>query len=308
MCIRDRYMGQQVLDEAEVICTTCATSLDDLIKECSFDFVLIDEATMAIEPQCVQPFSRGASKIILVGDQKQLGPVVKSDIAKEAGLSVSLFERLIELGHPVNLLDTQYRMHPDISYFPRMQFYEGRIKNGVNEYDRRCDELRRLGLGESQTWMLDCKGMEDTSGAQGTSKFNLLEIEEAFCLIKILIKRCKFSESQIGLITGYKDQQMKMTEKLRKHYPNVEVKSVDGYQGREKDIIIISCVRTNSIGFLKDERRMNVALTRAKYGLFIIGDLDFLKKHTPWKELIHRYTEKNWVRKANFSTVNKNKN
>merc|ERR1719336_2184327 len=136
-----RETEKELLNSADVICTTCVGAGDPRLKHCRFRQVLIDESTQATEPECLIPIVMGAKQVVLVGDHCQLGPVIMCKKAANAGLQRSLFERLILLNiHPIRL-QVQYRMHPCLSEFPSNTFYEGSLQNGVNKQDRNCPLL-----------------------------------------------------------------------------------------------------------------------------------------------------------------------
>ncbi len=125
-----------ILENADVVCVTCIASADHRLRNLKFHYVLIDEATQAIEPESLLPLVKGAKHAVLVGDHRQLGPVVISREALRAGLGLSLFERLVKLGHKPYRLQMQYRMHPELSKFPSNNFYEGSLQNGLGIVDR----------------------------------------------------------------------------------------------------------------------------------------------------------------------------
>jgi len=225
------------------------------------------------------PVVMGAKQLILVGDHCQLGPVVMCKKAAGAGLSQSLFERLVVVGIRPIRLDVQYRMHPDLSRFPSDFFYEGSLQNGVGSRERSLVLDFPWPNPERPMFFYVTHGCEEISGS-GTSYLNRTEASN---VEKITTKFLKagMRPDQIGIITPYEGQRAYLVQYMQnqgpmnaKLYMEVEVASVDAFQGREKDIIILSCVRSNEaqgIGFLSDPRRLNVALTRAKYGLIIVG-------------------------------------
>ncbi len=258
---------KEKIEQATIICTTNtqASNLDF-----SFDFVLIDEAGQSTEPSCLIPISK-ANKAVLVGDHKQLPPTIISQDAKD--LSVSLFERMIGKCRYV-LLDTQYRMHPLINEFPSNTFYEGKLKS--------FDTSKRLNSPFSKNVIfMECDGLEKR---HQTSYFNE---EEAEKVKELVDKYISLGVKDIGVISPYSEQ-VKKLQNL-----NVEVNTIDGFQGREKDLIIISLVRTNGMGFLKDLRRLNVALTRAMRELVVIGHKSIAQDPT-YKEFMD-FAEKKGV-------------
>ena len=262
--------------------------------------MLIDESTQSAEPECMIPLVLGCKQVVLVGDHQQLGPVIMNKKAARAGLSQSLFERLVVLGMAPIRLAVQYRMHPSMSEFPSNMFYEGMLQNGITAQDRLRKEVDfPWPVIDAPIMFYSNLGQEEIS-ASGTSYLNRTEASN---VEKIVTKFFKsgVSPSQIGVITPYEGQRsfvvssMQQNGALRKDlYKEVEVASVDAFQGREKDYIILSCVRSNEhqgIGFLSDPRRLNVALTRAKYGLVILGNPKVLSKHPLWHHLLTHYKE-----------------
>ena len=264
----------QILESADVICTTCVMAADYRVKNTRFSKVIIDEATQAVEPEALIPITRGCKQLILVGDHMQLPPVVMNKRAQKKGLTTSLFERLIYVGVKPTLLRVQYRMHPCISSFPSNMFYNGVLENGVTAIDRTPSKEMFPWLDEDNPTMFwDCSsGMEEISSS-GTSFLNRGEAAYVERAVTYLINKGA-SPSEIGVITPYDGQRQYCQDHIRRaggKYEEIEVASVDAFQGREKDYIIISCVRTGgegqqgaSIGFLADPRRLNVAITRAR--------------------------------------------
>lgn len=298
-----RKAEKTVMEDCEVICSTCVGAGDHRLDSMVFRAVLIDESTQASEPEIMIPIVKGAKQVILVGDHQQLGPVILHKKAGDAGLKQSLFERLVVLGHVPIRLEVQYRMHPCLSEFPSNMFYEGSLQNGVSSESRTFKN-------ETFPWpVLDFPmmfwanyGREEIS-ASGYSYLNRVEAMNVEKIITRLFKQGVTAE-QIGVVTPYEGQRayilqhMLLTGSLvdkREQYSEVEVASVDAFQGREKDYIILSCVRANEthgIGFLSDPRRLNVALTRAKYGLVIVGNPRCLAKNKLWNHLLIHFREK----------------
>lgn len=292
---------RSTLNSCDVVCTTCVGAGDPRLASRRFRAVLIDEATQATEPETLIPIVHaGVRQVILVGDHKQLGPVIMNKAASKAGLAQSLFERLILLGHRPIRLAVQYRMHPLLSTFPSNMFYEGALQNGISENDR----LRKLNgfvwPNQIPMFFLACTGIEEISSS-GTSFLNRGEASLVEKLATSLIRDDGIDPSSIGVITPYEGQRayivntMAVTGSLpSSSYGPIEVASVDAFQGREKDYIILSCVRSNDhqgIGFLSDGRRLNVALTRAKYGLILLGNPRVLSRNALWHALLSYFSE-----------------
>lgn len=298
---------REILQAADVICCTCVGAGDPRLKNFRFRQVLIDEATQAIEAEALIPLSMGAKQIILVGDHCQLGPVVMCKAAAKAGLTQSMFERLVLIGIRPIRLQVQYRMHPILSEFPSNMFYEGSLQNGVTESDRQLRHISGYTGKDDFPWPSKTKpmffwgiaGMEEISPS-GTSYLNRTEASYVEKFVTHCLKM-GVQSSQIGVITPYDGQKKYITEHMRRSgslaasvYDAVEVNSVDAFQGREKEIILVSCVRsseTQGIGFLSDPRRLNVALTRARVGLVLLGNPRVLSKNPLWAALLLHFKE-----------------
>jgi len=294
---------RELLQAADVICTTCVGAGDPRLANFRFKQVLCDESTQATEPECLIPIMMGAKQVVFVGDHCQLGPVIMCKKAAKAGLHQSLFERLIFLGIRPVRLEVQYRMHPCLSEFPSQSFYDGSLQNGVTLNER-------LYAGIDFPWprpdmpmyFYNSTGGEEIS-ASGTSYLNRTEASNIEKLVTYFLK-AGVKPYQVGVITPYEGQRayicsvfQRQTAFSHKAYEEIEVASVDSFQGREKDFILLSCVRSNQnqgIGFLNDPRRLNVALTRAKYGLIVCGNAKVLGKQfrsqpSLWVNLLCHY-------------------
>ena len=280
----ERQMRDDILDRAQVLCCTCIGVGHQLLDGRRFSRVLLDEATQATEPASLVPLVRGARQIVLVGDHRQLPPTVISRRAENGGLRRSLFERLVAMGIEPMLLDTQYRMHPAISDFPNRTFYQGRLVDGITAAERPNPAGLLWNDWEVPMAFLPVNGDELLS-PDGASKENPAEAGWVAKILENLLQAGDLEEADIGIITPYAGQVRAIRDALPERNDSVEVHTVDGYQGREKEVIIFSCVRSNSdgtVGFLSDARRLNVALTRAKRGLIVIGDPDTLRNDETW--------------------------
>lgn len=296
--INRRRVQQDILNGAHVICATLSGSGHEMFQNLSIEFetVVIDEAAQSIELSALIPLKYGCSRCIMVGDPKQLPPTVLSREAARFQYEQSLFVRM-QNNHPddVHLLDTQYRMHPEISLFPSKTFYDGKLLDGLD-----MARLRR------QPWH-DCSILGpyrffDVQGAhqsapKGHSLINVAEVEVALQLFDRLITDYggfDFKE-KVGIITPYKSQLRELRARFARKYGDaifstIEFNTTDAFQGRESEIIIFSCVRASStkgIGFLSDIRRMNVGLTRAKSSLWVLGNSQSLLGGEFWARLIH---------------------
>ncbi|KFY69416.1 hypothetical protein V498_10476 [Pseudogymnoascus sp. VKM F-4517 (FW-2822)] len=267
-----------------------------------FRTVLIDESTQSAEPECMIPLVLGCKQVVLVGDHQQLGPVIMNKKAAKAGLNQSLFERLVILGLAPIRLNVQYRMHPCLSEFPSNMFYEGSLQNGVTMQQRlRRDVDFPWPVGDTPMMFWSNLGNEEIS-ASGTSYLNRTEASNVEKIVTRFFK-AGVQPADIGVITPYEGQRSYVVSSMqntgtfkKENYKEIEVASVDAFQGREKDFIVLSCVRSNDhqgIGFLSDPRRLNVALTRAKYGLVILGNPKVLSKHPLWHYLLQHFKERN---------------
>ncbi|CAD25885.2 INVOLVED IN mRNA DECAY CONTROL (DNA2/NAM7 HELICASE FAMILY) [Encephalitozoon cuniculi GB-M1] len=283
-------LKKQLLNQAEVITCTCVTSGQKMFNRFKFHCVLIDEAVQSTEPLSLIPLVYGCKKLVLVGDHKQLGPTILCKKVAQAGFKQSLFERLISIGVVPYMLSVQYRMDADLCEWPSEMFYNGELLTGGKNF---C----RFDLGIPVNFFYVCYGREEVS-ASGTSFVNQAEALYCESIIRHLFK-CGVTESQIGVITPYEGQRSYILNRIFGAEPgNLEISNVDGFQGREKDFIIVSLVRSNlyqGIGFVGDKRRMNVTLTRAKHGLVIIGNPMTLMKHDMWGNLLSFYDRKGLV-------------
>ena len=302
-----RRVQQEVLDGAHVICATLSGSGHEMFQSLNIEFetVIIDEAAQSIELSALIPLKYGCSKCILVGDPKQLPPTVLSREAARFQYEQSLFVRM-QANHPddVHLLDTQYRMHPEISAFPSNAFYDARLLNGPGMADLRSRPWHQSSILAPYRFF-DVQSTHQ-SAPRGHSLINIGEIDVALKLFDRLITDCKGYDfkGKIGIITPYKAQLLELRSQFAQRYSEsvfntVEFNTTDAFQGRESEIIIFSCVRASyskGIGFLSDIRRMNVGITRAKCSLWVLGNSQSLMQGEFWSHLIqdaktrNRYT------------------
>ncbi len=287
---------ERVLDETRIICATLTGVDSEVLGKRRFNVAVLDEACQSTEPAGWLPLLR-SDKVILAGDHCQLPPTVVSPEAAEQGLAVSLMERLIELFGPgiARLLTVQHRMHAAIMSFSNAEFYEGRLiaHESVAEH-RLCDlpGVRAEPLTETPVQFIDTAGasydeeLEEDTG----SRRNVQEAGLASRKVRQLLD-AGLSPSQIGVITPYRAQVRHLRELLA-DVSGLEIDSVDGFQGREKEAIIVSLVRSNpegEIGFLSDTRRTNVALTRARRKLIVIGDSATLANHPFYQRMLTHF-------------------
>ena len=267
-----------VLDSATVLCST-TTGLDsEVLGQRRFNLAVIDEAAQSTEPGCWIPLSR-CDRVVLAGDHCQLPPTVLSRDAVAEGYSVSMLERLADLyGSQVKrLLKVQYRMHEAIMTFSSSEFYDLELEAHPSVAGRRlCDlpGVRPMPLTEEPVQFIDTAGAgyDDQLEPNGSSRLNPDEARLVCLKVQALLE-AGLQPAEIAVIAPYSAQVRLLREQIST--PGLEVDSVDGFQGREKEAVVISMVRSNregDIGFLGDVRRMNVALTRARRLLLVVGD------------------------------------
>ncbi|TPX44268.1 hypothetical protein SeMB42_g04397 [Synchytrium endobioticum] len=283
------------IDEAEIIISTLSfTGLEVTFhRELKFTDVIIDEACQAVETSTLIPMRYSTRRIFLFGDPNQLPATVLSVSAKEFSYSRSLFERMMEACPPY-LLSIQYRMHPEISRIPSMLFYQGELKDAPDMADK-CKATWHHDPVLPPYRFYDCQTGREQSTASN-SKFNLAEAEACVKLVKRLFiaAPAESFRGRIGIISYYSSQLVKIKDFLRREFgpealSHVAVGTVDSYQGQERDVIILSCVRAQSrgIGFVGDAKRINVSLTRAKKSLYVIGSANTLRQSDQmWRRLI----------------------
>ncbi|MFS8009812.1 putative P-loop containing nucleoside triphosphate hydrolase, DNA2/NAM7 helicase, helicase [Helianthus anomalus] len=277
-----------------IFCTASSSINLHSEKSKPLDFLVIDEAAQLKECESVIPLQlNGLRHVILVGDERQLPAMVQS----KAEFGRSLFERLALLGHKKHLLNVQYRMHPSISRFPNREFYNKSILDGANvkskTYEKRFLDGNMYG---SYSFINVTSAKEEFD--QSHSMRNVMEVALVGEIVASLFKQAvaRKQKVSVGCISPYKAQVNALQEKIGKKYAGYEncftlnVRSVDGFQGSEEDVIIISTVRCNgkgSVGFLSNHQRTNVALTRARHCLWILGNESTLvNSGTIWKHLV----------------------
>lgn len=272
----EQFIIDDLVAKAQVITATLVGANHYTIREVKFDTVVIDEAGQALEPACWIPILK-AQKLIMAGDHLQLPPTIKSQKAAKSGLSDTLLEKCAAL-HPqaVTLLEEQYRMNEAIMGFSSAEFYGNRLKANA------AVAHRVLLEGDLAMSFVDTAGCGFEEKLEGTSSINP---EEAVFLLKhltLLAERFATGEAfpTIAIISPYKGQ-VRMLKELFAASPllpftdKIGINTIDSFQGQERDVVYISMVRSNAggeIGFLADVRRMNVAITRARKKLVIIGD------------------------------------
>mmetsp|Transcript_1241 Transcript_1241/g.3618 ORF Transcript_1241/g.3618 Transcript_1241/m.3618 type:complete len:905 (+) Transcript_1241:95-2809(+) len=279
---RHGWKGEKkVLGEADVVCCTCSGAEHPAMQDLKFKNVLVDEAGQTTELGTLVPMMhlQADGSVVLVGDHRQLPATVACLEADVEGLGTSLFERLATLAVPPMLLDVQYRMHPAIAAFPSQQYYAGRLRSGVEGSLRRAPKGIQWPVPSCPIAFLPIQSHESK---EGNSFTNMVEVNTVLELLSSVLASGDIQPGDVGIITPYAAQARLLRGKLGLDVKSVErgvqrpeVSSIDGFQGREKDLIFISPVRANlvgKVGFSSDPRRLNVMLTRAKRGLVVIGD------------------------------------
>ncbi|XP_066160356.1 uncharacterized ATP-dependent helicase C29A10.10c isoform X3 [Oryza sativa Japonica Group] len=323
---------KSILGEAEIVVTTLSGCGGDIYSVCSetasankfvnfsehalFDVVVIDEAAQALEPATLIPLqllkSKG-TKCIMVGDPKQLPATVMSGLASKFLYECSMFERLQRAGYPVIMLTKQYRMHPEISRFPSLHFYENKLLDGAQAADKSAPFHGHDCLGPYMFFDVADGREQCGKNAATQSLCNQFEAEAALEILGFLKNRypSEFSCRKIGIITPYRSQLSLLRSRFNSFFgpeivAEMEINTVDGFQGREVDILVLSTVRASnssdsrhhtgearSIGFVADVRRMNVALTRARFSLWIVGNAKTLQTNSHWASLLQNAKERN---------------
>lgn len=279
------------LSSFKIVCCTLFGALTELFNDLIFEKVLIDESSQTTELNSLFPISYRCNQLVLIGDNKQLPACVFSKTAISKGFSISLFERLIGLGIDYVFLSEQYRMHPSISEFSSQIFYENRIINGQNTLLYEPIPGFKWQNPYIRWAFIDSSKMGSFEEVSGSSIINKKEAEIVLSILSNEYME-NYPLSSIGVITPYDAQKKLIINKIQLAFGILacDVDTVDGYQGMEKDLIIISFVRannSNSLGFLTDYRRLNVSLTRAKRGMIVIGNGDTLRKDKYYYNLIN---------------------
>ena len=313
-------INAQLFDEARVVACTLVGSANKLLVRHKFSTLFIDEAAQALEPACWIAIRR-ASRVVLAGDHQQLPPTIKCYDAMKQGLGKTLMERIVEnQPEAVTLLKVQYRMNDAIMKFSSDWFYHGEVESHEsvrhrsildwdhpiqwvdgNEILKEVNEsLEQQGASEDK---LDIDFTEQFIG-ENHGRINKAEAELVLTTLRNYIEKIgreRFLSERldVGIISPYKvqtqylRQQIRKREEFRPFRQVISVNTVDGFQGQERDLILISLVRSNDsgqIGFLSDLRRMNVAMTRARMKLIIFGDKHTLCHHPFYRQLI-KYVE-----------------
>ena len=282
---------------ADVIICTNVSSSNEFLKTISFPFVIIDECSQATELSTLIPLLHHCEQLVLIGDHKQLPPTIISSEAIKLGLNKSLFERLYEFGINSCQLEIQYRMHSSLFEFSSKEFYDNKIVSGIKNENRILTKIK-FPNQDYNIMFINVNGNEQIE-SKTNSCFNDMEVNKVINIIQKI--QNDILDKSIGIITPYDSQKNKIKKAIfdnKINDENIIVDTIDGFQGMERDIIIVSLVRCNDsgkIGFVNDSRRVNVLLTRAKYALIVIGNENCYKNNGIWKKWIGFVKEKNLI-------------
>lgn len=306
------HVVQSLFDNSQVICCTPVTSTHRALHKKTFRTLFFDEASQALEPMVWIPLLK-CDRVIFSGDHFQLPPVVKSLDAKKEGLDITMLDRCMKLKDVSSLLTRQYRMHNAIMSFSNSYFYGNKLEADVSVVDAVIDPTSEADILSLPVELIDTAGcsFDEVQNPETLSLMNSGEANVLFTHLQRLAEQYGYTnpvtQLSIGLISPYKEQIELLKEKTKEFdhaaYPisSVSVKTIDGFQGEERDVIYISLVRSNAsseIGFLSDIRRMNVALTRAKKKLVVIMDTATIGNHPFYKAFIEYCEQHNFYRSA----------
>lgn len=300
------YIVNSLFEQAQVICCTPVASTNKALANKRFNTLFFDEASQALEAISWIPLLK-CKRVIFSGDHFQLPPVVKSIKAKQDGLDKTMLDRLTGIDNVSSLLTRQYRMHQHIMQFSNAYFYKNELEADATVKETLLSLNEDIEILNIPIELIDTAGcsFDELQNPETLSLSNNGEADLLFKHLELLLQQYQFAgEDQklsIGIISPYKEQIELLKDKLQAfdytNYPinELAVKTIDGFQGEERDVIYISLVRSNAnseIGFLSDIRRMNVALTRAKKKLVVIMDTSTIGNHPFYKSFIE-YCEKN---------------
>jgi len=309
-----------ILQEIRVVCCTKEEIYTEALKNITFSRIIVDDSNQLRETSLLMPLIKNCQQLVLLGDDKQLSPNSTSLMAKSKGINLSLYDRLLRQGVKPTNLNIQYCMAPSLSAFTSMKFYSGTIENGVSP-----DQSPLINGFEWPNSEINCAFIHVSSEsgekfiASKNSYINNPEVDVACNLVVKMISGGELTLDEMGLITSYESQRDRMKKELLgmvEKYPNIlgdnrdenqenvtnqivqnNVVLLDECLDLEKEMVIFSAVRSNNegeIGILKDPRRMNTVLTRARRGLIVIGDLQTLIKNEHWRD---------WLSWAQFSNI-----
>lgn len=285
-----------LVESSKIIFSTLNSAAKKVLKPLkdNISVLIIDEASQATEIQNLIPLKLRPQRMILIGDPCQLPATTFHPLSKDLRLERSMFERLMNNGHPVSMLKVQYRMSPQIASFPSYKFYQGLLRNGPKvcapDYSTN-DMLKfiRTHINNNHVAFFNLIGQTQR---KSNSYYNMDEIEFIIKILQVLVAN---GIRDIGIISPYKQQCNAFRRELfENEIRNIEVNTVDGFQGREKDVIVLSCVKSiedrskkaSSIGFLDDPRRLNVSITRARHLLIVVGNQQTLSANSLWESYL----------------------
>ena len=305
------YIVNSLFENAQVISCTPVASSNKALANKQFSTLFFDEASQALEAISWIPLLK-CKRVIFSGDHFQLPPVVKSIKAKQEGLAETMLDRCIKHPHISTLLTRQYRMHQHIMQFSNHYFYNNELEADATVKETLLSLNEDIDILNIPVELIDTSGcsFDELQNPETLSLSNVGEANLVFKHLELLLQQYQFSGEEqklsIGIISPYKEQIELLKEKLVEFdysaylVSELAVKTIDGFQGEERDVIYISLVRSNEnseIGFLSDIRRMNVALTRAKKKLVVIMDTATIGNHPFYKSFIE-YCEKNGFYKS----------
>jgi ATP-dependent RNA/DNA helicase IGHMBP2 len=308
----EEHVVQSLFENAQVICCTPVTSTHRALQKKTFHTLFFDEASQALEPMVWIPLLK-CSRVIFSGDHFQLPPVVKSMTAKKEGLDVTMLDRCMKLKNVSSLLTRQYRMHNAIMSFSNSYFYENKLEADVSVIDAVIDPTSEADSLSLPIELIDTAGcsFDEVQNPETLSLMNRGEADIVFKHLRNLAEQYAYTHPSyklsVGIISPYKEQIELLKEKEREFdhsvFPlsSISVKTIDGFQGEERDVIYISLVRSNTnneIGFLNDIRRMNVALTRAKKKLVVIMDTATIGNHPFYKAFVEYCEQHHFYKSA----------
>jgi ATP-dependent RNA/DNA helicase IGHMBP2 len=283
---------KHLLDSARIVCSTLTGLNAEFLGDRKFELAVIDEAAQATEPACWPAVLR-CNRLVLGGDHCQLPPTILSREADKKGLGISLMERIVSL-HGASVtrrLDVQYRMNEAVMAFPAASFYDGTLQahaSVASHLLRDLPSVLAVAITSTPMEFIDTAGADHDEAIEpgGESRYNAGEAD-LVCRKVSQLMEAGVAPSNIAVIAPYSAQVRLIRSRLE--VPDLEIDSVDGFQGREKEAVIISLVRSNregEIGFLADTRRMNVAMTRARRKLLIVGNSATLSSHPFYRDLL----------------------
>ena len=306
------YIVNSLFENSQVICCTPVTSNNKALAKKRFNTLFFDEASQALEAISWIPLLK-CNRVIFSGDHFQLPPVVKSAKAKQEGLDKTMLDRCTKIDAISTLLNRQYRMHQHIMQFSNAYFYNNELEADATVKDTLLSLNEDIDILHIPVELIDTAGcsFDEVQNPETLSLSNKGEADLVFKHLELLLQQYQnageTTKLDIGIISPYKEQRELLKESLQNFdytqylVNELDVKTIDGFQGEERDVIYISLVRSNpnsEIGFLSDIRRMNVALTRAKKKLVVIMDTATIGNHPFYKKFIEYCETNNFYKSA----------